>query len=115
LKIPRSLFLYSASPTSTSTSLSTTSPSIAAKDREDITPNTQAEEITKLMRRSLMLHEFKDRRMWDEDLDPSAAVEERVQLSPIPTFAVSREEEEVEARTVVEWLNETVDMSDTVR
>ena len=63
-----------------------------------------------------MLHEFKNRRMWDEDLDPSAAAEERVQLSPIPTFAVSEEEEEeVEARTVVEWLNETVDMSDTVR
>lgn len=62
-----------------------------------------------------MLHEFKDRKMWDEDLDPSSAVEERVQLSPIPTFAVSHEEEEVEARTVVEWLNETVDMSDTVR
>ena len=61
-----------------------------------------------------MLHEFKDRRMWDEDLDPGAAVEERVQLSPIPTFAVSHEEE-LEARTVVEWLNETVDMSDTVR
>jgi len=62
-----------------------------------------------------MLHEFKDRRMWDEDLDPSAATEERVQLSPIPTFAVSEEEKEVEARTVVEWLNETVDMNDTVR
>jgi hypothetical protein len=114
LKIPRSLFLYSAAPTSTSTSPSSTSPSVAAKEGEDITPKTQAEEITKLMRRSLMLHEFKDRRMWDEDLDPSAAVEERVQLSPIPTFAVSHEEE-VEARTVVEWLNETVDMSDTVR
>jgi hypothetical protein len=115
LKIPRSLFLYSTTPTSTSTSPSSTSPSMAAKEGEDITPKTEAEEITKLMRRSLMLHEFKDRRMWDEDLDPSAAVEERVQLSPIPAFAVSHEEEEVEARTVVEWLNETVDMSDTGR
>jgi hypothetical protein len=114
LKIPRSLFLYSV--TQASTSSSTASQSTAGNEGEgDITPQSQAEEITKLMRRSLMLHEFKDRRMWDEDLDPSAAAEERVQLSPIPTFAVSEEEEEVEARTVVEWLNETVDMSDTAR
>ncbi len=62
-----------------------------------------------------MLHEFKDRRMWDEDLNPSAAAEERVQLSPIPAHAISEEEEEMEARMVVEWLNETIVMSDTAR
>lgn len=55
--------------------------------------------------------------MWDEDLDPSAAAEERVQLSSIPAIAVSEKEgeEEMEARTVTEWLNETFDMSDTAR
>ena len=62
-----------------------------------------------------MLHEFKDRRMWDEDLDPSAAAEERVQLSPIYPVAAWEGEEVVEARTVTEWLNEMVDMSDTAR
>lgn len=61
-----------------------------------------------------MLHEFKDRRMWDEDLDSSAAAEERVQLSPIPAVAAWEGEDAVESRTVTEWLNEMIDLSDTV-
>lgn len=111
LKIPKALFLYSSNPISTSTSTA------EEEGKGNITPKTQAEEITTLMRRSLLLHEFKDRRMWDEDLDPSAAAEERVQLSSIPAIAVSEKEgeENMEARTVTEWLNETFDMSDTAR
>lgn len=61
------------------------------------------------MRRSVLLHEFKERALWDEDLDPSAAAEERVQLSGL-LLRPDTEAGEVEEGRVVEWLNETLEM-----
>ena len=66
----------------------------------------QAREIVRLMRRSVVRHEFKERVMWDEDADPHAAAEERVQLVSLK----EKEEEEVgegegeEEKALGEWL-----------
>jgi hypothetical protein len=104
LKIPRSLFLYSPPPSSIS------QPTEGKVDAEEtITPRQQAEEMVHLMRRSVLLHEFKERALWDEDLDPSAAAEERVQLSGL-LLRPDTEAGEVEEGRVVEWLNETLEM-----
>lgn len=63
------------------------------------TPLLQAQEMTSLMRRSVLKHELKDRVLWDEDLDPVAEAEDRVKL-----FEISGEEEE-EAELLREWMD----------
>ena len=62
--------------------------------------NKQAEEMAKLMRRSLVMYEFKDRALWDEDGDPHALCEERVQVHELGVD----ESEQKEAAVVEGWL-----------
>jgi hypothetical protein len=70
----------------------------------EATPRGQAEEMVRLMRRSILLHEFKDRVLWDEDLDPEAAASSRVQLSSLRSSL-----DDDEGRIVREWINDTLD------
>lgn len=97
LKIPRSLFLVSNTASS------------RRQSQEDGDGGqelrTQAEKMARLMRRSIVLHEFKDRVMWDEDLDPHAASEERVQLVELQGKRKVGEGEE--DNVVGEWLEGT--------
>lgn len=65
------------------------------------------------MRRSVLLHECKDRAAWDPDLDPERAADERVQMhrlassSSFPSTAGSLSESEREAADVVgSWMEE---------
>jgi len=53
--------------------------------------------MEKLMRRSVVMYEYKDR--WDEDVDPEWESEQRVQWTQ-----VNREEEE---KVVGRWMAET--------
>ena len=48
-----------------------------------VTPKEQAEELGALMRRSLQLYEFKERRLWDESLDTVGESERRVRVVDI--------------------------------
>lgn len=122
LKIPRSLFLYSA-PVSASGPLASKSkamrsaasrqarkqarkgsrPSLSldGEEGEEVTARGQAEEMVRLMRRSIQLHEFKERIQWDEDLHPESAAVERVGISGVD----SKEEE----RVVRKWIEEFLD------
>jgi hypothetical protein len=104
LKIPRSLFL--TTPSSSPSKASSSSKGKKGDEEDEITPKAQAEEMAKLMRRSVLLHEFKERKLWDEDLDPYSASEDRVQvleLSPNASEGVGNEEEE---RVVREWIED---------
>jgi hypothetical protein len=104
LKIPRSLFL--TTPSSSPSYASSSSKGKKGDEEDEITPKAQAEEMAKLMRRSVLLHEFKERKLWDEDLDPYSASEDRVQvleLSPNADEGVGNEEEE---RVVREWIED---------
>ena len=76
LKIPRSLFLCS----SESTDLGDGEGEQGAGEGDHELAE-QAEEMVRLMRRSIVLHEYKDRVLWDEDADPQAASEERVRIA----------------------------------
>lgn len=94
LKIPRSLFL-------------TSSPSYfsSLKDSEeqkDMTPAIQAEQMARLMRRSIVLHEFKERVMYDSDVDPHEVSEQRVRVKNLD--GNDREEEVV----VREWIEDSL-------
>lgn len=104
LRIPRSLFLTSPSPPQLTSSTLKKKPSKMTEEEENtITPITQAEEMAKLMRRSVLLHEFKDRKLWDEDLDPSSVSEDRVQVLSLATNSETSGEEE---RFVREWIED---------
>lgn len=72
LKVPRSLFLSTG--------------------QEDKELREQTEKMAGLMRRSIILHEFKDRVMWDEDLDPQAAAWERVRFAGLGEGGEGEEE-----------------------
>ena len=87
LKIPRSLFLV-------------TRPE-EARGEEGDELRKQTEKMVKLMRRSVVLHEFKDRVLWDEDADPGTASGERVKLEQLDGPGGEQEQEE---RIVREWL-----------
>jgi len=58
----------------------------------------QATEFVKLLRRTIATNEFKDRIIWDEDLDPHSESERRVQLRLLG--------EEDEGRAVGEWIED---------
>jgi hypothetical protein len=104
LRIPRSLFLTSPSPSkSSSSTLKKKSSKIAEEEEDTITPIAQAEEMAKLMRRSVLLHEFKEKKLWDEDLDPYSASEDRVQVLSLSTYSETSGEEE---RFVREWIED---------
>jgi hypothetical protein len=62
----------------------------------------QAEEMAKVMRRSLVMYEFKDQTLRDEDGDPQALSEERVQVHELRAEKSEQEEAEVVERWVTE-------------
>lgn len=59
-----------------------------------------------LMRRSVSLHEYKDRRVWDEDLDAESAAEERVWVR---SLGGGFEEAEEERAVVKEWIEDVLE------
>lgn len=63
--------------------------------------NDQAEEMADLMRRSVLLHEFKERRVWNEDFDAEVEAEGRVVVRSV----VGGEEEVV----VGEWVEDVLE------
>lgn len=63
--------------------------------------NEQAEEMADLMRRSVLLHEFKDRRVWDDDFDAEVEAEGRVVVRSV----AGGEEGEV----VGEWVEDVLE------
>jgi hypothetical protein len=106
LVLPRSLFLTTPSQSSPSPPNSKTPPSKKGKKEEEegeITPQAQAQQMAKLMRRSVLLHEFKERKLWDEDLDPHSASEDRVQVHSLPP---SQDLENQEEGFVREWIED---------
>jgi hypothetical protein len=70
---------------------------------EEMSPRSQAEEMVRLMHRSILLHELKERALWDEDLDPNGAAQSRIQLSSISSL-------EEEGRIVREWIEDTLNI-----
>ncbi|RDL37052.1 uncharacterized protein BP5553_04485 [Venustampulla echinocandica] len=106
LKIPRTLLLTTSPPAPPTPYLRPQSPSLKrkptpksrskAKAKSDsITPETQAYELESLMRRSLTLHEFKDRREWDEAFDAETDASERVEVYELKRGTEVRGEGEV--------------------
>ncbi|KAG4420061.1 hypothetical protein IFR04_006820 [Cadophora malorum] len=96
LKIPFSLFMYTPSPSPSSSSSPPSKSKRKCKPkskppkkahRKDTnadtdtettpTPASQAKTLASLMRRSVFLHEFAGRKVWDEELDPEGASEAR--------------------------------------
>jgi hypothetical protein len=103
LRIPRSLLL--------TTSLTQAGAGVAPKKRGRAKAGLQrpgdemrrqAEEMAKLMRRSLVMHEFKDRALWDQDGDPHALSEERVRVHEV---SMEADGERDELDVVEEWVN----------
>lgn len=68
----------------------------------------QADEMAALMRRSVSLHEYKDRRVWDEDLDAESAAEERVWVRSLGGGDEEAEAEE-ERAVVKEWIEDVLE------
>jgi hypothetical protein len=101
LKIPRSLFLYYTPPNTPAAN----GKEGEEKHGEEVTAKGQAEEMVKLMRRSVLVHEFKERVLWDEELDPHSAADERIAIAALSS-ASSLEED----RVVREWIEEVLDM-----
>ncbi|CAG8959007.1 hypothetical protein HYFRA_00012166 [Hymenoscyphus fraxineus] len=99
LKIPRSLFLV-APPAPAPKGLKSKASKVRAK-KEKITPLTQAKELGGLMRRSISQLEFKDRKMWDEDLDDEAEGMKRV--------GVWECGDGIKEEEVGEWIEECLD------
>ncbi|TVY90933.1 hypothetical protein LAWI1_G004410 [Lachnellula willkommii] len=117
LKIPRSLFLTTSpsasNPLAPKAKIKTNAkaegkakskPKKKKGDNEEVTPIAQAEEMATLMRRSVLLHEYKDRRVWDEDLDAESAAEERVWIR-----SLEEEEDEGEREVVREWIEDVLE------
>ena len=106
LKIPRSLLLYSPQLSSANSdpSVKLTRAEKAQQMRDEvqeICPKNQAMDMTHLMRRSIELHEFADRVMWDDDLDPDSAARERVQIQEVS-------DDEKEEKVVRGWIEDTL-------
>lgn len=100
LRIPRSLLLTTSTSPSCNTKIPPARKRKGAKapklTKEE--PQRQADELARLMRRSVVMHEFKDRALWDEDGDPHAASEERVQVCELKAGEGERE-------IVEEWID----------
>jgi hypothetical protein len=99
LRIPRSLFLTTSTLPETGKSCKRARTKVGQGGDE---PHRQAEELARLMRRSVVMHEFKDRVLRDEDGDPHAASEERVQVHELRMDEGKHEQ----AKAVEEWLAE---------
>lgn len=86
MRIPKSLFLYSSTPEGEGKvgqkgKIGKGGKSTKGKKGSEV--KQQTEEIVSLMRRSVVAYEFKDKVMWEGDLDPHSVSEERVQLREI--------------------------------
>ncbi|KAM3079502.1 hypothetical protein ACMFMG_005923 [Clarireedia jacksonii] len=129
LRLPRSLFLYSASSTPDMVKDGTvlkggqeTSPTEIQSDEEgemfDVFKE-QAEEMQKLMKRSIMMHELGDRIRWDEDCDAEAISGERVSVRSIGLLAVEgggdRIEEDRDGKTGKEEGEEEAEVGRVVK
>ncbi|KAG9235786.1 hypothetical protein BJ875DRAFT_494718 [Amylocarpus encephaloides] len=111
IKIPKSLFLISPSLSSQSTTQSTTPKKKArGKKSQDlrledvINPAGQANELAEAMRRSVALHELKDRKTWDYDLDPYAEADKRVEVLENGSVNGGNERERIQ-----EWIEESLE------
>lgn len=100
LRIPHSLFLTTSRSLSAVKAVSKKRGRAKAGQSLQEEMNKQAEEMAKLMRRSLVMYEFKDRALWDGDGDPHALSEERVQVHELGVD----ESEQKEAAVVEGWL-----------
>ncbi|RDW75346.1 hypothetical protein BP6252_06488 [Coleophoma cylindrospora] len=89
LKIPRSLFMTSVEN------------EIVKGKRKKAILEEQADEIVHLMRRSVTLHEGKERKEWDYSFDPHLAAEERVKHRQINDNDATMEE-----RIIQQWIED---------
>ncbi|KAF5870568.1 uncharacterized protein Bfra_009957 [Botrytis fragariae] len=113
LRIPRSLFTYSSflfageKAYDISQDISQDEGKIEEKDEGEKENNIfkqQAQELTKLMRRSVVMHELKERVQWDEDCDADETAKERVTEMEVGDAGWDGA---VERDTVVrEWIDE---------
>ncbi|TGO22622.1 hypothetical protein BPAE_0161g00280 [Botrytis paeoniae] len=109
LRIPRSLFTYSSFPFAGEKAydISQDEGKIEEKDEGEKENNIfkqQAQELTKLMRRSVVMHELKERVQWDEDCDADETAKERVTEMEVGDAGWDGA---VERGTVVrEWIDE---------
>lgn len=108
LRIPRSLFTYSSFPFAgekaydISQNISQDKRKVGEKENNIF--KQQAQELTKLMRRSVVMHELKVRVLWDEDCDADETAKERVTEMEVGDAAWDGA---VEKDTVVgEWIDE---------
>jgi hypothetical protein len=97
LRIPRSLFLSSRG---------SRHPSSRQANQENMRESenekqAQMEAMVRLMRRSVVVHEFRERVLWDEGVDPHGAAEGRVGFVALGGESEGEVEEE---RVVGEWL-----------
>jgi hypothetical protein len=107
LKLPRSLFLYSTR-SSPSTHKAKTTKNGKRKTANNktrdlelddfVTPQEQAEEMAEFMRRSIVTNELRERKMWDEDVDPEGEARDRVTVKDMGVTDVQVE--------VGEWIEE---------
>jgi hypothetical protein len=81
LKLPRSLFLYSTPPSQVSEAgKKKTKKAKSVGWIDQLTPEAQAKEMARLIRRSVVMVESKDRTMWDDSYDASSIAEERARV-----------------------------------
>ncbi|KAF7889264.1 uncharacterized protein EAF01_010757 [Botrytis porri] len=109
LRIPRSLFTYSSSSFSgekthgISQKITQDEGKLEEKnerEKEHDIFKQQAQQLTKLMRRSVVMHELKERVLWDEDCDADETAKERVTEMEVGDAGL-------ESDTVVrEWIDE---------
>lgn len=100
LKIPRSLLLYLSPPTPTAES-GTKKKGKKSKGLnavEQISPEAQAKEMARLMRRSVLMVESKDRTMWDDSFDANSVANDRVRVLDV--------EEAQSGKKTREWLED---------
>jgi hypothetical protein len=94
--IPRSLFL-TTSPSDNAEPAQTSKR--ARREQGEREMQRQTEEMARLMRRSVVMHEYKDRALWNEGADAHAASEERVQVRELGTGKGEQ------AEVVWEWIS----------
>lgn len=99
LRIPRTLFLTTSASESGVKAKRKRKGQAKAEEKLGEEMHRQAEEMVKVMRRSLVTYEFKEGAVWNGD--PHAASEERVQLHELGLEDSDQEEVEV----VEEWVD----------
>ena len=112
IKIPRSLFLISSSSSSSDLVIDKAKKRGKGKKSDGlrledvINPKKQAVELAEEMRRSVALHELKDRKTWDYDLDPYAEADKRIEVREVGGGSGEYEEE---GKKVQEWIEESLE------